>query len=157
MTYEAQLVENLAAESDPRTTASDERWWGRIDGDYAVIDERYNWRLEDAGITPRLVDEDETVFTVRIRMDVCPLCNGRGKYVNPSIDAHGLSREDFDEDPDFAEGYFSGVYDVRCELCQGENVVPVPLDPKVSTVIDEAAYDAWQSRAEMLAEMRMGA
>lgn len=154
---ERQLLENLAAESDARTTASDERWWGRIDGDYAVIDERYNWRLEDAGVTPRLKDEDQTVFTVRIRMDVCPLCEGRGKHVNPSIDAHGLSREDFDEDPDFAESYFRGDYDVPCNLCRGANVVPVPLDPTVSTVIDEATRDAWQSRVETLAEMRMGA
>lgn len=54
---------------------------------------------------------------------VCPRCNGTGKHVNPAIDEHGLTHEDFSEDPDFAESYFSGVYDVRCELCQGMNVI----------------------------------
>ena len=54
---------------------------------------------------------------------VCPQCDGTGKHVNPSIDGHGLTSEDFAEDPDFAESYFSGAYDVRCELCNGNNVI----------------------------------
>jgi len=54
---------------------------------------------------------------------VCPQCDGTGKHVNPAIDGHGLSADDFAEDPDFAESYFSGVYDVRCELCNGNNVI----------------------------------
>lgn len=53
---------------------------------------------------------------------VCPRCDGTGKHVNPNIDGHGLSVEDFAEDPDFAESYFSGVYNVRCETCNGNNV-----------------------------------
>ena len=54
---------------------------------------------------------------------VCPLCDGRGTHVNPAIDGHGLSHEDFAADPDFAESYFAGVYDVRCEYCHGARVV----------------------------------
>jgi hypothetical protein len=46
--------------------------------------------------------------------------------VNPSIDSHGLSREDFDQDPDFEEDYFSGVYDVPCYVCSGARVVKAP-------------------------------
>ena len=57
---------------------------------------------------------------------VCPRCGGQGKHVNPAIDGQGLSQEDFDQDPDFAEGYFSGRYDVRCEECSGEKVLHVP-------------------------------
>jgi hypothetical protein len=54
---------------------------------------------------------------------VCPQCDGTGKHVNPAIDGHGLSAEDFAEDPDFAESYFSGDYDVCCETCNGSNII----------------------------------
>ena len=54
---------------------------------------------------------------------VCPVCNGEGKTVNPSIDAGGLTREDFDEDPDFREDYMSGMYDITCRACNGQRVV----------------------------------
>ena len=59
------------------------------------------------------------------RWEVCPLCNGEGKHVNPSIDCNGLTAEDFDEDPDFAEDYMSGMYDVQCRQCGGRTTVPV--------------------------------
>jgi hypothetical protein len=141
MSYERQLIENLAAESDPRTVAIDYRWWDAISGNEA-----------------RIVDEyTESGHWVAIRFEVCPLCEGHGKHVNPSIDAHGLSREDFDEDPDFAESYSRGDYDVRCTLCRGEKVVSVPLDAEVRETIEEHVRDLGQMRAEMLAEMRMGA
>lgn len=54
---------------------------------------------------------------------VCPRCRGKGSHVNPAVDGHGISAEEFAEDPDFAEGYFSGRYDVSCEECRGERVV----------------------------------
>ena len=50
---------------------------------------------------------------------ICPACRGEGSCVNPSIDSHGLSQEDFDQDPDFAENYMSGVYDICCQACDG--------------------------------------
>jgi hypothetical protein len=54
---------------------------------------------------------------------VCPVCEGEGKTVNPNIDCNGLTREDFDEDPDFREDYMSGVYDITCAACHGNRVV----------------------------------
>lgn len=54
---------------------------------------------------------------------VCPICEGKGKYVNPSIDSHGISAEEFEEDPDFDESYFRGDYDIICTCCDGRNVV----------------------------------
>ena len=63
---------------------------------------------------------------------VCPRCSGEGKIVNPAIDGNGLSREDFDEDPDFREDYMSGLYDVVCPECNGRNVV---------LVVDESLSD----------------
>lgn len=50
---------------------------------------------------------------------ICPACGGDGSHVNPNIDANGLTAEDFAEDPDFADDYMSGVYDVRCSVCSG--------------------------------------
>ena len=48
---------------------------------------------------------------------ICPACHGDGRHVNPSIDAGGISGDDFAQDPDFAEAYFSGVYDQACRVC----------------------------------------
>ena len=59
------------------------------------------------------------------KFEVCWICDGKGKHTNPSIDASGISREDFDEDPDFREDYFSGIYDITCGQCHGKRVVPV--------------------------------
>lgn len=55
---------------------------------------------------------------------VCTRCGGDGEYCNPAIDGHGLTQEDFDADPDFAEGYISGRYNIPCRECKGERVVP---------------------------------
>jgi len=55
---------------------------------------------------------------------VCGTCDGKGKHVNPAIDSQGLSREDFDQDPDFEEDYFKGVYDIPCNECHGKRVSP---------------------------------
>jgi hypothetical protein len=54
---------------------------------------------------------------------LCPVCEGEGKTVNPNIDDNGLTREDFDEDPDFAQDYINGVYDITCNACGGMRVV----------------------------------
>ena len=43
---------------------------------------------------------------------ICPACRGDGTCVNPNIDSHGLTAEDFAADPDFGESYASGIYDV---------------------------------------------
>lgn len=57
------------------------------------------------------------------KYQVCPVCEGEGKTVNPSIDAHGLTAEDFREDPDFANDYKNGMYDMTCAACNGQRVV----------------------------------
>lgn len=54
---------------------------------------------------------------------VCPICRGEGKTVNPDIDSNGLTRDDFYDDPDFAQDYVSGVYDISCRACEGKRVV----------------------------------
>ena len=64
---------------------------------------------------------------------VCPTCDGRGSYVNPAIDEHGISAEEMHDDPDFAESYFSGAYDVTCAECLGKNVIETIDQEKLVT------------------------
>lgn len=137
----SQLLQNLAPESDHRTTDIDYKWWASINGDKAVY-QPYEW--------------DEPI-TVSVEFVVCPSCRGKGKYVNPSIDAHGISAEEFNEDEDFRESYIRGDYDIQCVLCDGEKVIPVPTDPALVKIIDEHANDLAEMRSDMLAEMRAGA
>jgi hypothetical protein len=56
---------------------------------------------------------------------VCPVCDGEGMTVDPAIDGNGLTQEDFDQDPDFAESYMSGTYDICCAHCNGNKVVDI--------------------------------
>jgi RecJ-like exonuclease len=120
-----------------------------------------------AKITFTMLDEETAEVEVELpaKYQVCGRCDGEGKHVNPSIDSHGISREEFDEDPDFEEAYFRGDYDVQCEECGGRTTV---------LVVDEAAcrvqglekelkayYQDQRDAAEMdaicAAERRMGA
>lgn len=48
------------------------------------------------------------------KYEVCSTCDGRGQYVNPAIDEHGITADEFAEDPDFAEDYHRGTFDVTC-------------------------------------------
>jgi len=85
---------------------------------------------------------------VPFEFEVCPTCRGRGSHVEPGIDCNGLTAEDFAEDPDFREDYFSGRYDVPCYRCNGEKVVPVIDDSEVL----EHLHQMWQAQAEIEAE-----
>ena len=91
---------------------------------------------------------------------VCELCQGTGKHVNPAIDAGGLS-EEYGNDPEFMEGYMSGVYDVTCNSCGGKRVVKA-VDWDAMPESQQALYEE-QLKAEREAELesyyerRMGA
>lgn len=92
---------------------------------------------------------------------VCDVCNGKGTHVNPNVDRHGLSREDFDEDPDFRDAYFAGRYDVPCHQCGGRRVAPeideAHADKAQLARVHEKLNDAAAYAAECAAERRMGA
>lgn len=94
------------------------------------------------------------------KFEVCETCDGKGTHVNPSIDSHGLSAEDFAEDPDFKEAYFSGCYDVTCAECHGARVVPVPDLDRMSAEDRKAVEDVqdafYQTQREMAHERLMG-
>lgn len=106
---------------------------------------------------PVLYMEDGTERNLPWEWSVCPVCRGNGSHVNPSIDAGGLTSADFADDPDFADDYMSGMYDVPCNRCSGKRVVPsvawdVLTDEEASAyrqqLEDDAAADAAQ-RAEL--------
>lgn len=58
------------------------------------------------------------------KFKVCPLCQGKGTHVDPTIDENGFTFEDFYDDPDFEIDYRTGMYDVECAQCHGLRVIP---------------------------------
>ncbi len=111
------------------------------------------------------VQDNETGDLMEIvipsKFEVCDGCRGSGKHVNRAIDGNGISREQFDEDPDFEEAYFRGDYDVICEDCGGNRVMLVAdwakMDEETKKLYDEHLREERSYRAERDAERRMGA
>lgn len=105
-----------------------------------------------------LPEGHDGTFKGQTKFEVCDTCSGSGKTVNPSIDAGGLSQEDFDEDPDFAESYFSGNYDIVCAGCKGEKVVPHIIfhDHRIGEAVREWQVDAAEEAASSAHERMMG-
>lgn len=69
---------------------------------------------------------------------VCPVCDGEGKYVNPAVDRNGITADEFAEDPDFADAYFGGTYDMKCRACNGLRVITQQqYDDYCSTLEDQ--------------------
>jgi hypothetical protein len=125
-------------------------WYDRFDHEKMIlVVELYN---EDT-------EEDEEV-EFPARYEVCGLCDGHGKHVNPSIDAHGISAEEFYEDPDFREEYFAGTYDVACYRCHGDRVEPVVDETRCDKDKIKRLHDHMKARAdearERYYERRMG-
>lgn len=105
-------------------------------------------------------DLDSWTFLVPVEVQVCGLCNGSGKTVDPRIDAGGLTCEDFDRDPEFREDYFSGRYDITCPGCQGQNVVRHPDLGRLPKPLSDYIW-TWEQNldadlAERMAEFRFG-
>lgn len=105
-------------------------------------------------------DGEEEEYELPCVYEVCPTCEGRGTHVNPSVDAGGLTTEDFAEDPDFAEAYWAGRYDVRCYQCRGERVVATidreRADPLILKRLDNYEMGIRQYQQEVEAERRFG-
>ncbi|KKN58930.1 hypothetical protein LCGC14_0547320 [marine sediment metagenome] len=99
-------------------------------------------------------DEDDSEDEVELpaKWKVCDLCRGRGFHVNPSIDAGGISTEDFADDPGFAEDYFGGTYDVPCYRCKGRTTEPIVDDKACSAKQLEIAEEAENSHHESVME-----
>jgi hypothetical protein len=111
-----------------------------------------NKKLRIITITP----DDGKSFKVDLEWGVCPVCKGEGSHTNPSIDSNGLSSDELHEDPEFAENYFSGVYDVKCSECQGERVIPTSSDLRFIEFIQKDDDERYEMDMEVAAEIRMG-
>ena len=72
---------------------------------------------------PFILDENGKRIELLGVREICGRCNGDGTHVHPDVDGHGLTDEDFDDDPDFRGDYFSGKYDVTCSECKGNKIV----------------------------------
>jgi len=92
-------------------------------------------------------EDNEIELSLPTYREVCSRCQGTGTHCNPSIDGNGISQEEFDQDPEFEENYFSGAYDVTCNECGGENVVEVVDEEKLKPE-DLKAYQRWARNQE---------
>lgn len=111
------------------------------------------FEIEDDDIEPG-------VYSLRLKWEVCPTCDGRGKHTNPSIDAHGITEDEFAEDPGFKEEYMRGAYDVMCYECKGRTTT-LCIDEEHSTKEAVARANQWFTdetdyRSECAMERRMG-
>jgi len=84
-------------------------------------------------------------------------------YQDRMIDAGGISSEDFYDDPEFAEDYQSGVYDITCPQCSGKRVEPIVdesrLDDEQKAAMEhmeEAAREEEYDRRTRMAESGYG-
>lgn len=91
--------------------------------------------------TPDVNGDCETEIVIVAKFDVCPRCSGSGTHVNPAVDGNGISREDFDQDPDFEREYIAGTYDVPCYQCNGKRVVLVPDEDANDAALLKQYYD----------------
>lgn len=92
--------------------------------------------------TVTITDANGDELRLPAHFEVCPRCDGVGSHVNPSIDGNGLTAEDFAEDPDFADEYMRGTYDVPCTECHGERVV-AQVDVEALTPDQRAAWESY--------------
>lgn len=108
-------------------------------------------------------DEDRQIqIKLPTHKEVCSRCRGNGKHVNPAIDGNGLTYDDIERlgGDEFMEDYLGGVYDVRCEECNGDKVVDVVDEDRLSPEILKEYHGylqaEWELKAEYEAERRMG-
>ena len=109
-------------------------------------------------------EEDEFIeeeVEIPFIYEVCETCDGKGTHVNPSIDSHGITFDEWNDwDEDDREGYFSGRYDVTCYECNGLRVVPVPNEILLSKEMIERVNNHIDSQydyaVERHREMEMG-
>ena len=149
-------LDNYNFWNDPRTRAGMRSAPFRVrasrEGARVVFAESLASHLQDSG----LLDGDEIV--VPVRYAVCSLCEGTATVVDPNIDAGGLSRDDFDADPDFEEDYSAGRYDIPCPTCGGLRVEAVPtFSPEIQAAVNEWIADDAEYVALCASERAMGA
>ena len=111
-------------------------------------------RYAEDFVGPPEWDPGTEVVTVEAEWVICDLCLGQGSYVNPSIDGCGLTPNDFEEDLEFEQAYFNGIYDIPCHQCGGSGKMLQPVDADEWRLWQHERE--WQA-AEDAAERRLAA
>ena len=101
-------------------------------------------------------DGEEIVHEFPAKNEVCSRCEGYGTHLTPSIGNHAYSMEEFNEsfDDEGREEYFKrgGIYDVTCEECKGNKVVPV-VDEEQLTEEQKKLYEEYCEHEADMARM----
>lgn len=107
----------------------------------------FNPKTNTVRVTMMDPEGDEVEVDFPAKFEVCGTCEGRGSHVNPNIDRNGISEEQFAEDEDFRESYFSGAYDVPCVECKGLRVVP-GVDFDACNASQKADLAIWEEQQQ---------
>jgi len=108
---------------------------------------------------------EDGCVTLPLSFEVCGTCNGFGSHVNPDIDSHGITAEEWDRDWSYEDrdNYFSGLYDVTCYECNGNKVVPEIVSSylsdsqkKILEIIDNQRSSLAQDARDRCKEIEMG-
>lgn len=99
-------------------------------------------------------DDDgyEQEFRIPAKWEICDDCEGDGTVLRDGLRGVAFTQEEMNEDPDFAESYFSGAYDVPCQTCTGSGKVKVPDERRAKPEV-LARYQ--QEQANIAADQRM--
>lgn len=113
--------------------------------------------------------DTELEWRFPMRWIICEACEGHGTTTRHiECDGGGFTASEWaeacDDDPDFAEDYFSGRYDRPCDYCKGLGRVEVIDEERITSWRDKAVYKAYceqleddrDYRAMCEAERRMG-
>jgi len=153
-----QIIADENYYSDPRVRAARDKWYKSFCKETMSATITVYREPNDDDFCGEDDDSEEVDVILPVYFVVCGTCNGKGTHVNPSIDSNGLGQEDFDEDPEFAEAYFSGHYDVTCYDCGGEKVVPEIDEARCTPEQKQALemhYEWLRSEADYAEECRM--
>lgn len=105
--------------------------------DLAAVMSRWYRSFDERTMIAIHEDGDGETHEIKCEYRVCGLCEGKGKHVNPAIDSHGISMSEFHDDPDFAEDYFGGLYDIPCNQCHGTRVEPWPVEESDQELVED--------------------
>ena len=127
------------------------------DGEYYLV---FDEDMVDEHNIEEPDNQIESEYIITTTNKLCHMCGGDGTVVNPSIDAGGLTSDDFAEDPDFYDDYRSRVYDISCPECKGNKVIKDPnmkdLPKHVIKIIEECEADAYDDARTRAAELAYG-
>jgi hypothetical protein len=95
---------------------------------------------------------------------VCGICQGRGKHVNPSIDCGGITESEWSEwGHEEQDNYMNGSYDQQCAECKGKRVVLAMTESKagsfhewIARIAFERTEESYESAREQAEEMKWG-